>query len=197
MRRLLILILALILTACLIPAITPTAPPTQPAASHAPTDPPTLPAPSETPAPTPTLAPSPTPEPTATPYAELGTVALDFIALLCNAQWLNGGQHLLTCPTSAADQPGGFAAAVDPVAEGLPAGTPVLLTIPAWNGYSSLFLRYPSFTVHAGDRFRATCSAAPPRPATYSFRWNTTTPAAITRTHPPPGTSNRAMPPLR
>jgi hypothetical protein len=55
------------------------------------------------------------------------------------------------------------------VAEGLPAGTPVLLTIPAWNGYSSLFLRYPPFTVHAGDRFRATLLCRPSTPCDVQF----------------------------
>ncbi len=169
MRLLPILILSLILTACRMPAITPAAPPTEPTASQVPTDPPTLPAPSETPAPTATLAPSLTPEPTATPYASLGTVALDFIALLCNAEWLNGGQHLEACPATGADQSGGFAAAVDPVAEGLPFGTPVLLTVPSWNGFSSLFLRYPSFTVHAGDRFRATLLCRPSTPCDMQF----------------------------
>jgi hypothetical protein len=91
-----------------------------------------------------------------TPSASLGTIALDFVALLCDAQWVNGGQHLKSCPAAAADHSGGYAEAIDPLSEGLPAGTPTLLTIPAWNGFSSLFLRYPSFTVHTGDRFRAT-----------------------------------------
>ena len=108
--------------------------------------------PAFTPIPTFTSVPLATP----TSYASLGTVALDFIALLCNAQWLNGGQHLTPCPSSGSDNSGGYAAVIDPLSEGLPAGTPLLLTIPAWNGYSSLFLRYPSFTVRAGDRFRTT-----------------------------------------
>jgi hypothetical protein len=101
------------------------------------------------PVPTQTLMPS-------TPSASLGTIALDFVALLCDAQWVNGGQHLKSCPAATADHSGGYAEAINPLSEGLPAGTPTLLTIPAWNGFSSLFLRYPSFTVHTGDRFRAT-----------------------------------------
>jgi hypothetical protein len=109
----------------------------------------------------PTLAATQPPPPTPTvmpptPSASLGTIALDFVALLCDAQWVNGGQHLKSCPAATADHSGGYAEAIDPLSEGLPAGTPTLLTIPAWNGFSSLFLRYPSFTVHTGDRFRAT-----------------------------------------
>jgi hypothetical protein len=95
-----------------------------------------------------TLAPTPPPS--------LGTIALDFVALLCNAEWMNGGQHLQVCPVVNGDQSGGYAVAIDPVAENLPSNTPVLLTRPATNGYAGLFLRYPSFTIREGDRFRAT-----------------------------------------
>ncbi len=92
---------------------------------------------------------------TSTPVPSLGTIAQDFVALLCDAQWMNGGQHLKACPTASADHSGGYAQAIDPLSEGLPASTPTLLTIPAWNGYAALFLRYPSIKVHKGDRFRA------------------------------------------
>ncbi|MBI3738341.1 MAG: hypothetical protein HY258_04780, partial [Chloroflexi bacterium] len=105
--------------------------------------------------------------------ASLGTIALDFVALLCDAQWLNGGQHLKSCPAPNADHSGGFAEAVNPLSEGLPANTPTLLTIPAWNGFSSLFLRYPSFQVHAGDRFRATlrCQVNAPCDMEYALEY--------------------------
>ena len=106
--------------------------------------------------PTPTLAPSPTQS------ASLGTIALDFVSLLCDAKWMNGGQHLTACPNANADHSGGYAVAIDPGSEGLAANTPVLLTIPAWNGYAALFLRYPSFKVHAGDRFRTTLRCSGP-----------------------------------
>ena len=95
-----------------------------------------------------------TPVPTSTPIP--GTIVLDFAAQLCNAKWMNGGQKLMACPNANADHSGGYAILLDPASEGLPAGTPVLLTIPAWNGYAALFLRYPALTVQAGDRFRAT-----------------------------------------
>ena len=101
------------------------------------------------------IPPISTSSPTPTPPASLGTVAQDFVALLCDAQWMNGGQHLTPCPSVNADHSGGYAVAIDPTSEGLPEGTPVLLTIPAWNGYAALFLRYPSLTIHTGDRFRA------------------------------------------
>lgn len=99
------------------------------------------------------IPPTPTPP---TSSASLGTIALDFVALLCNAHWMNGTQHLAACPPANADHSGGYAEAIDPLSEGEPAGTAMLLTIPGWRGSAALFLRYPSFTVHAGDRFRAT-----------------------------------------
>jgi hypothetical protein len=93
---------------------------------------------------------------TPTPPASLGPIALDFVALLCDAKWMNGGQNLAPCPDVNADHSGGYAEVLEPGAEGQPANTPILLTIPATNGFAALFLRYPSFTVHKGDRFRAT-----------------------------------------
>jgi hypothetical protein len=120
-----------------------------------------------------TFTPIPALLPTATPAPSLGTIALDFVALLCDAQWLNGGQHLKPCPAATADHSGGYAEAVDPLSEGLPAGTPTLLTIPAWNGFAALFLRYPSFTVHTGDRFRATlrCQVNVPCDVQYALEY--------------------------
>jgi hypothetical protein len=100
--------------------------------------------------------PTSTPLPSPTPGPELGTIALDFIAQVCDAEWMNGGQHLTPCPNVNADHSGGYAVKLDPLLEGLPAGTPVLLTIPATNGFAALFLRYPPITIHKGDHFRAT-----------------------------------------
>jgi len=119
--------------------------------------------------PTATLAPSQT----ATPSVQLGTVALDFTALLCDAKWMNGGQHLAACPAENADHSGGYAVRIDPSSENLPAGTPVLLTIPATNGYAALFLEYPAFSVHEGDRFRATlrCEKQAPCDVEYALEY--------------------------
>jgi len=94
---------------------------------------------------------TPAPLPTSTPPAALGTVALDFVALLCNAQWMNGAHKLASCPSPVSDLSDGYATSFDPSLEGLPKNVPILLMIPNAN---ALFLRYPSFAVRAGDRFR-------------------------------------------
>jgi hypothetical protein len=114
----------------------------------------TQPAATFTPIPTFTAIPTITPIP--------GTIVLDFAAQLCNAKWMNGGQKFASCPDANADHSAGYAIVIDPTSEGLPAGTPVLLTIPALNSYSALFLRYPALTIQAGDHFRATlqCQSA-------------------------------------
>ena len=123
-------------------------------------------APTATPIPpSPTLVPTAVP-PTATlvpptPSTPLGTIALDFVALLCDAQWMNGAQHLTACPPANADRSGGYAAAIDPTTEGLPANTPVILAFPGTYS-AAIFLRYPTFKVHAGDRFRATLRCSGP-----------------------------------
>lgn len=116
-----------------------------------------------------TEIPTSTPLPSPTPGPELGTIALDFIAQVCDAEWMNGGQHLNPCPDVNADHSGGYAVKVDPLTEGLPAGTPVLLTIPATNGYAALFLRYPAITIHKGDRFRATLRCQSNAPCDVQF----------------------------
>ena len=105
-----------------------------------------------------------TPPPTAPLADPPSTIVLDFIAQLCSAKWSNGAHYLAACPPTTVDRSGGYAMGVDPLSEGLPAGTPALLTVPAWNGSSSLFLRYPKYTVRAGDRFRTSvfCSKATP-----------------------------------
>jgi hypothetical protein len=135
---------------------------------------PTLPVTSIPPTDTATpLLPTAAPSPSATPSAQLGTVALDFMALLCDAKWMNGGQHLTACPAANEDHSGGYAVPIDPSTENLPVGTPVLLTIPATNGYAALFLKYPGFTVHAGDRFRTTlrCQTDAPCDIQYALEY--------------------------
>ncbi len=121
------------------------------------------PSPTVTVLPTVTLIPTALPLPSPTPILSdpPATIAMDFVALLCNADWMNGVRHLTACPSSSADQSGGYAARLDPLPEGLPAGTPILLMVPNAN---ALFLRYPSFTVAANDRCRATllCKASSP-----------------------------------
>ncbi|MHB8778039.1 MAG: hypothetical protein ACYC6R_09795 [Anaerolineales bacterium] len=112
---------------------------------------------------------TPTPTPTATPYASLGTIALDFISLLCNTEWMNGAQHLTTCPDANADHSGGFATPIDPIPEGLPANTPVMLTIPpgtAMEHYSFVIPLSPSAQTTAfAPHFNAVC----PRPVMFNL----------------------------
>ena len=103
--------------------------------------------------PTATLAP--------TQPAVLGTIALDFVALMCDAQWMNGVQHLTACPPANADHSGGYAVVIDPASQGLPANTPVILMF-AGTDSPALFLRYPSFKVHTGDHFRSTLRCSGP-----------------------------------
>jgi len=93
---------------------------------------------------------TPTPLPTFTPLP--GTTVLDFVAQLCNAQWMNGAQHLTACQPPGSDLSGGYAQVIDPATEGLPAGTSVMLTVVGTTS-NAIFLRYPSFSVHNGDRF--------------------------------------------
>jgi hypothetical protein len=88
---------------------------------------------------------TPLPVPTST------TVALDFIALMCNADWMNGEQHLTACPDASADYSGGYARMFKALPKGFPLDTQALLMVPNAN---VLFLRYPSFTVRTNDRFR-------------------------------------------
>jgi hypothetical protein len=96
-----------------------------------------------------------------TQSASLGTVALDFVALLCDAKWMNGSQHLTACPPANADRSGGYAQVIDPASEGLPTNTPAILAYPG--KYSAaIFLRYPTIKVHAGDRFRSTLRCSGP-----------------------------------
>ena len=156
MKKYLVILLLVFLVAACGPVA---AVPVTPTAIMAPTFTP-IPALTFTPIPTLTAA-APTPTFVSDPP---NTITMDFIALLCNAKWSNGAQHLSACPPSNVDRSSGYAMGVDPLAVGLPAGTAALLTVPAWNGNSSLFLRYPSYNVHAGDRFRTSvlCRVALP-----------------------------------
>ncbi|HSB00862.1 MAG TPA: hypothetical protein VLE49_09440 [Anaerolineales bacterium] len=150
-------LIALLLSACEVSFATVPVPPTEVQAS------PTVAAP-----PTVTLIPTlaPLPSPTSMPSDPLGTIALDFIALLCNADWMNGAYHLTPCPAANADASGGYATRLDSAPEGFPAHTPVLLMVPNAN---ALFLRYPPFRVHTGDRFRTTLLCATSAPCDVEF----------------------------
>jgi len=121
---------------------------------------------SPTPQPSHTQSPSLTPETilaTASPETLMlspldpGTVAFDFIALRCDAQWSSSGEQL-PCIGDLADIGSGYTGLeADPILEGnFMASAPALLTIPAHAGsYAGIFGRYPPFTVQHGDSLRA------------------------------------------
>ncbi len=117
--------------------------------------------------PIPTLTPSPTAAAQPTPLPA-GTITLDFSARMCNAQWMNGVQYL-PCPATEASRPAGYPSLMDPVSQGLPPNTAVLLTVPAQNGASSIFGRYPVYLVQAGDRFQATLRCVSDVPCQVEF----------------------------
>jgi hypothetical protein len=114
--------------------------------------------------PVPTFFPVATPTPV--PSDPLGTIGMDFAALLCNADWMNGNQHLTPCPSVSADRSGGYAAIYKPVPETFPANTPIVLMVP---NAGALFLRYPSYKVGLGDRFRTTLLCATSAPCDVEF----------------------------
>jgi hypothetical protein len=86
------------------------------------------------------------------------TVAFDFVALRCEAQWSNSGESL-PCPGDLNDVASGYVAMeVDPMLEGnVSVSSEALLTIPADNSrsYGGIFGHYPPFTVQHGDSLRA------------------------------------------
>jgi hypothetical protein len=91
---------------------------------------------------------------------------MDLTALLCNADWMNGAEHLTPCPDPSADQSGGYAMRYKAVPEDDPADAPILLRMPNAGG---LFLRDPSFKVNAGDCFRATLFCRTSAPCDIQF----------------------------
>ena len=104
---------------------------------------PTAVPPSPTPQPTHTQSPSPTPEPipaTASPEVLVlsplvpGTVAFDFTALRCDAQWSSSGEQL-PCTGDLADIDSGYSGLeVDPIIEGN-----IAVTAPALKWVRHLF----------------------------------------------------------
>jgi len=112
----------------------------------------------------PTETPTATSVATATPIPDLGTlgfprlpagtVAYDFVAEMCAAQWYNRGASL-PCPGDASQMKAGYVQQFEGKAEGIPAGFPMLLAYPPGEHYSTISSLYPPFTVQTGDRFRA------------------------------------------
>ncbi len=112
--------------------------------------------PTDTPIPTATATPIPTPDlgavglPTESPSND----ALDFVASMCKAQWFTRGAQL-PCPGDPNNADGGFVIQLPGPEQGLSPEFPVLVTYPPQDVYETIFSKYPAFTVHKGDRFRA------------------------------------------
>ncbi len=96
-----------------------------------------------------------------------GSVAYDFVANYCSAQWFTGS-GLRPCP-SAQDDVNGYVLKQDsPLPEtGVTINTPGLLVSPQniYNGYIQGI--YPAFTVQSSDRFQATIGCQSGHPGCY------------------------------
>jgi len=87
------------------------------------------------------------------------TVALDFVADICSANW-SSNAYQLPCPGHLDDTDGGYIEAADhTILEGMVSvEAPLLIGLPG-KGYPAgvgLFGRYPPFTVYPGDMFHTT-----------------------------------------
>lgn len=150
----LFLILVLLLSGCGFPAagvrgpLTPTVLPTATVTYIAPT---------RTSTPTLTVTPlPPTPDlkTIGLPSEPAGSVALDFVAQMCDAQWYTEGGSL-PCPGDASQADSGYVMRIDKDVPGVSIGFPMLLTYPPVVHYATISSKYPPFTVQKGDRFRA------------------------------------------
>lgn len=79
----------------------------------------------------------------------------DFVANACAAQWKSGAGNL-PCPGADGDRSGFLLIQNQPVMENGQTGAPGLLTAPQNRANGYIMGIYPTFTVKAGDRFRAT-----------------------------------------
>jgi hypothetical protein len=153
------LVLLLLLTACGAPAFTPLP---SSATSVAPSLVPNTKA--FTPIPTFTSAPQATP----TPVFQLDnvgkTVAYDFTAHICEANWMTGSVKNLPCPGDINNPSVGYVGLLSGSDQGLAADFPMLLTFPAYNNGAGLFGRFPKFQVGPNDEFRTsfTCRSGNP-----------------------------------
>ncbi len=157
--------LSISLAACTIPSGTPTPLPTNTV------EPTGLPAATATTAP-----PTPTAAALDVPPPKPGTVVLDFVSLVCSAQWSNNANYL-PCPGDLSELQGGYVAYSDhTVAEGMVSvEAPLLIAHPS-EGYPEglgLFGRYPAFTIFPGDAFHATlaCQGDSPCDVEYALEY--------------------------
>jgi hypothetical protein len=82
-----------------------------------------------------------------------GSVALDFVEQMCDAQWFTEGGPL-PCPGDASQADNGYVMRIDKDVRGVPMGFPMLLSYPPVVHYATISSKYPPFTVQKGDRFR-------------------------------------------
>ena len=155
------------------PAAAPTALPVD-TATPLPTE-----APTATPDPTATIEPSPTTAQQAPqiPLPEPGTVAYDFVANVCDAQWANSISFITPCPSN-----------LDEIEQGYITNThlafaesntaieiPSLIVVPQQGsgGGTAIFGIYPPFEIWPGDQFRATlaCQGDAACNVTYSLEY--------------------------
>ncbi len=113
-------------------------------------------APTSTPAPTPapTLSPTPDVSVIGLPAEAAGTVAYDFAAKLCSADWIVNSQPV-PCNGPDPSTTSGYVGLLGGLDQGVPANIPVLLMYPPQGGSDTISGTYPGFTVQKGDRFRA------------------------------------------
>lgn len=113
-----------------------------------------------------TSIPTPVNTPTALPVAyhldlpPADHIRYDFVDHICEAQWANGA-HFLSCPGDGTD-PNGSAQVLTPqLGLAFVTDNKALLTVPAYgNNNSSIFGHYPTYTVQAGDTFKAAVTVA-------------------------------------
>ena len=106
------------------------------------------------------LAPDPTETPNILIITPLvpETIALDFVDLICSAEWSNNANQL-PCPGHLEEKDGGYIEATDhTVLEGMiSVEAPLLIGLPG-SGYPAglgLFGKYPPLTIYPGDLFKA------------------------------------------
>jgi len=81
------------------------------------------------------------------------TIAYDFIANYCSAEWRSAA-GVLPCPGSLSND--GFVAKIDEpkLEDGTTENEPALLTFPQWANTGVITGKFPAFNVQAGDKFK-------------------------------------------
>ncbi len=88
------------------------------------------------------------------PAEETGTVILDFVSEVCQAQWSTQVQQL-PCSGNDTQANGGYVQVLDGQVQGYSSDIGVLLTYPPQKLVQTISGKYPAITVKKGDRFRA------------------------------------------